>query len=148
MVIFFAIGLTFSTDIANINNKGREDAFILKYLVEYKLTNVDSKNGTFSSKQKNNLGIVTSTPNEGYELDEIIVKDENGNVMELEMTKLEDGIYSFPLYSDVSIEVLFKEILSNPKTGVFDYILFIMIGLLISFIGYISISYNNQKFEL
>ena len=76
-----------------------------KYSIEYDLENVTTENGTFTSEQQGKYGVITPTPNEGYVVDKIIVKDSEGN--EIEVTKLVDGTYSFELYDDVTIEVIY-----------------------------------------
>ena len=51
---------------------------------------------------------VTVTPDIGKEVDQIIVKDENGN--EIEVTKNEDGTYTYEQpEGDVTVEVIFKD---------------------------------------
>ena len=137
-----------SSDIVGLENKGDYDVVFLKYSYKYNLNVVDTSGGKAIAVQESNLGIIIPTSNDGYEVDKIIVRDLNGDVLDVEVTKLEDGTYSFPLSDDVDIEVLFREKIENPKTGVFDYISFILVGLLISFVGYNVINYNNQKFEL
>lgn len=87
----------------------------LEYSYNYNLESINLLNGTATAIQQGNKGIVTPTPNEGYEVDKIIVKDTNDNLIETKLN--EDGTYSFELYDDVTIEVLYKEILTNPKTG-------------------------------
>ena len=141
-------GMTNSINIEGFENKGEFDGIFMKYYYKYLLNVVNTLNGSATALQVDNLGIITPKPNEGYEVDKIIVRDLNGDVLDVEVTKLEDGTYSFPLSDDVDIEVLFREKIENPKTGVFDYISFILVGLLISFVGYNVINYNNQKFEL
>ena len=68
-------------------------------------------------------------PDEDYEVNKVIVKDTEGK--EIEVARQEDGVYSFPLYTDVTVEVLFKEKLENPKTGVSSFI-----GIIIIIINY------------
>ena len=86
------------------------------------------------------------TPDQGYELNKIIVKDKNGKMVDV--VKLENETYSFDLYSDVSVEVLFKEIVSNPKTGVIDVIGTLFIGFIISFIGFVLVKKNCYRYDL
>ena len=143
---YIVIGQTKANDIEGMKNQGGYDMFAVKYSYIYDLTTSFDSNGFASSVQKDNVGIITTIPNEGYEVNKIIVK--NGKDEIIEVTKMEDGTYSFPLNDDVNIEVLFREKIENPKTGVFDYISFIMVGLLICSIGYISINQYNRRFEL
>ena len=60
-------------------------------------------------------------------------------------TKQEDGTYSFPLNDDVNIEVLFKEILENPKTGMQNYGLIAVIVMITSLMCYYFIYSICQK---
>ena len=142
-----ASGYSHSTDIDGLTNKGEKDAIIVKYSIEYNLENITTENGTSAVEQKGKYGIVTPTPNEGYEVDKIIVKDKDGNVLDVETTKQEDGTYSFDLYTDVSVEVLFKEKIENPKTGIMDFITIIFIGFAISISGFFIVKRYNERFE-
>ena len=142
-----ASGYSHSTDIDGLTNKGEKDAIIVKYSIEYNLENITTENGTSAVEQKGKYGIVTPTPNEGYEVDKIIVKDKDGNVLDVETTKQEDGTYSFDLYTDVSVEVLFKEKIENPKTGIMDFITIIFIGFAISISGFFIVKRYNERLE-
>lgn len=60
---------------------------------------------------------VTATANEGYEVDDVIVTDEDGN--RVEVTENPDGSWSYEQpESDVTIEVIFGEIEPEPTTDV------------------------------
>ena len=142
-----ASGYSHSTDIDGLTNKGEKDAIIVKYSIEYNLENITTENGTSAVEQKGKYRIVTPTPNEGYEVDKIIVKDKDGNVLDVETTKQEDGTYSFDLYTDVSVEVLFKEKIENPKTGIMDFITIIFIGFAISISGFFIVKRYNERLE-
>ena len=145
---FIAYGVSYSTDIEELPNKGNRDAIIVKYSIEYDLENTITENGTSKIEQQGSKGIITPTPNEGYEVDTIIIKDKNGQVLELEVTKLEDGTYSFELYTDVSIEVTFKEKVENPKTGIIDIFTTLLVGLIISLSGFILVKNYNERYEI
>ena len=143
---FILFGHSESTDIEGLPNKG--STFILvKYSVEYDLGNVETENGSAELKQDGKYGIITPTPNEGYEVDKIIIKDKDGNVLDVEVNKQEDGTYSFELYTDVSVEVLFKEKIENPKTGILDVITIIFVGLVISLSGFFIVKRYNERLE-
>ena len=92
--------------------------------------------------------MITSTPIEGYEVDEIVVKDKDGNVLDVKVEKLEDGKYSFDLYTDVSIEVLFKEVLVNPKTGVVSYVGAIISIIFISISTLLVLMFRSKSYRL
>lgn len=120
----YIVGYTSSLDIDGLNNYGSGDSFLLKFSYIYDINlNDNVKNGKVSLEQNDGLGFIKTTPDEGYEINTIVIKDIAGNVIEFD--KLEDGLYSFDLYDDVSIEVTFKEVLTNPKTGVISSIVFI-----------------------
>ena len=145
---FVAIGSSPSTDIEGIENKGKSDAVILKYSIKYNLEDVTKENGNATTLQQGKYGIIKPTPNEGYEVDDIIVKDVDGNVLDVEVTKLEDGTYSFELYEDVSVEVLFKEKFVNPKTGLLNYGAILSLFMLLPILALVYICRYNQKYGL
>ncbi len=142
------LGHSYSTDIEGMTNKGSHDIILVKYSIEYDLGNVETENGSAELKQEGKYGIITPTPNEGYEVDKIIVKDKSGNVLDVEVTKQEDGTYSFELYTDVSVEVLFKEKLLNPKTGIVSYIGEILAILFISISTFCVLVFNKKSYRL
>ncbi len=143
---FIAVGGSKSTDIEGITNKGDNDAIMVKYSFEYDLEIKTTENGTSIAEQQGKYGIITTTPNEGYIVDKIIVKDTADN--EIEVTKLEDGTYSFELDDDVTIEVLFKEKLENPKTGMSN-IIGLMFTIALCFIsGFFVLKNYNKNYEL
>lgn len=129
---FIEIGYTMSSDIDGILYKGQFDLTFAKYVVKYNIDNIDSDNGSFESVQNENYGIVNPSPDKGYEVDKIIVKDSTGN--EITSVKQNTGVYSFELYDDVTVEVVFKKIIENPNTGGNNFII-LMFVITISFIG-------------
>lgn len=144
-----AIGMSYS-DIGTLQNKGKADAIVTKYSIEYDMETVQIENdkGTIEVEQNGAQGIITALSNEGFQVDQIIVKDKKGNVLDVEITKLEDGIYSFPLYTDVSVEVTYKEKIDNPKTGIIDVIMIIFIGLVMSLCGFVLVKNYNERLEI
>ena len=144
---FIAYGYSLSTDIEGFPNKENEDAIIVKYSIEYDLEIITTENGTSTAIQQGKYGVITPTPNEGYEVDKIIIKDKDGNVLDVEVTNQEDGLYSFELYTDVSVEVLFKGKIENPKTGIVDIITIIFIGFAISIFGFFIVKRYNERLE-
>ena len=134
-------------DLEDLTCKGGDDVIIVKYLFEYNLENITSENGIFTVEQKGKNGIVIPTPNEGYEIEQIIVKDKEGNVLDVEVVKLQDGTYSFELIDDVTVEVLFKEIIENPKTGV-SSIIGLLFTITLCFIsGLFILRKYNERYE-
>ena len=57
-------------------------------------------------------------------------------------------VYSFELYTDVSVEVLFKEKLVNPKTGVSSFIGVMFTLMLIGISSFFMIKNCNNSYEL
>ena len=145
---FIVFSQSNSPSIEGVLNKGQKDIYIAKYSIAYELVDIYSKNGISNSIQQGSNGIITSTPDQGYEVDNIIIKDKNGEVLDLEVTKLEDGTYSFDLFRDVSVEVTFKEKIENPKTGIFDVMTILIIGLLISLLGVTVVKVYNERYEM
>ena len=125
-----------------------EDIILVKYSIEYDLGNVETENGSAELKQEGKYGIITPTPNEGYEVDKIIIKDIDGNILDIETTKREDGTYSFELYTDVSIEVIYKEKIENPKTGILDVMTILIIGFIMSVTGIFIVKNYNERYEI
>lgn len=96
-----------------IKNNGSSDIYIVKY----------DKNG--------NVVSIKPIANKGYEFDKIIIK--NSKNEDVKISDLKDGTYLFELNDDVSLEILFKEEIVNPKTGVIDFIT-IIVGFVVSFV--------------
>ena len=142
------VGSSSSTNIEGLPNKGSYDIILVKYSIEYDLGNVETENGSAELKQEGKYGIITPTPNEGYEVDKIIIKDIDGNILDIETTKREDGTYSFELYTDVSIEVIYKEKIENPKTGIIDIITILIVGFMISISGLFLVKRYNERYEI
>lgn len=116
-----------STDADGIKNNGSSDVYIVKY----------DKNG--------NVVSIKPIANKGYEFDKIIIK--NSKNEDVKISDLKDGTYSFELNDDVSLEILFKEEIVNPKTGVIDFIT-IIVGFVVSFIGFTLVKKNCYRYEL
>jgi hypothetical protein len=140
---YVMLGYVHSTISPEFATEGFSDALAIKYLYKYDLNIVETSNGTIKAIQKDDKGIITTEPNKGYEIDKIVVKDTVGN--EIVATKQEDGTYSFPLNDDVNIEVLFKEIIENPKTGMQNYGLIAVIVMITSLMCYYFIYSVCQK---
>ena len=147
---FITYGISNSTDIEGIINADSNNfnIVLVKYSIEYELENIVSENGASTVEQQGKYGMITSTPIEGYEVDEIVVKDKDGNVLDVKVEKLEDGKYSFDLYTDVSIEVLFKEVLVNPKTGVVSYVGAIISIIFISISTLLVLMFRSKSYRL
>lgn len=142
------VGNSMSSDIDGIRNYGKEDALIVKYSIKYDIKNLTKSYGTATAIQQGSKGIITPTPDKGYEVDQIIIKDSEGNILDIETTKLEDGTYSFPLYTDVIVEVTFKEKVENPKTGLLNYGAILSLFMLLPILALVYICRYNQKYGL
>lgn len=119
----------------------------LKYSLKYEVNILNqSSGGTVSVEKNNGYGIIVPKADNGYEIDKVIVRDSFGN--EIEVLSLEDGTYSFDLYDDVSVEVLFKETLVNPKTGVSSYIGVMFTIFIIGICALFMIRNCNSSYEL
>lgn len=120
---------------------------LIKYSIIYDMENVTTNNGTTEISQQGNLGVINTQPNKGFEVDEIVIKDKEGNVLDVEITKQEDGTYSFELYTDVSVEVIYKESIDNPKTGILDVMTILFIGFIMSVTGIFIVKNYNERLE-
>ena len=135
-----------STDISGISNKGNYDSVLLNFKISYEINVFETMNGFVKSQIVNNLALINATPDEGYEVDKIVVTDTLGNV--LETSKIDDLTYSVDLYDDVKVEVLFKEKLVNPKTGVSDYIGVMFTIFIIGICAFFMIRNCNNIYDL
>ena len=129
-------------------NDWTEYCMPIKYYFNFTIENKTTKNGTSPVEQQGSQAIITPTPVQGYEVDQIIIKDKNGEVLDLEVTKLEDGTYSFALFTDVSVEVTFKAKIENPKTGILDVMTILIIGFIMSITGIFVVKNYNERYEI
>lgn len=140
----FVAGNTSSSEIDGFSEIDGKVPVLLKYFTEYELENIETDNGTSTVVQNGKYGIVTPTPKEGFKVARVLVRDTEGN--EIAVTALADGTYSFDLYSDVTVEVIYEEDIVNPKTGVPSGIVFLpailFMGLCIYFIKKCEKSYE------
>lgn len=88
----------------------------------YTVSVEDTDNGTVkvspTRASKGSTVTITVTPDEGYELDKLIVTDKNGDKVKL--TDKGDGKYTFKMpASKVTVEATFAEIGTEPETPVF-----------------------------
>ena len=126
---YVAVGHTNSTNFNDIKNNGYNDGIVIHSKINYIIVPKDTTNGTFDySTDTNNKTKIILNPKTGYELEKIIIKNSEGE--EIDYYE-ENGNYYFDLSDDVSIEVIYKEII-NPSTGVESYHLIFTLLLLIS----------------
>ena len=145
---FVGIGYSESTNIEGLINKGSSDAIIVKCSFEYDYEVLEVENGTSVIEQQGPKGIITTNPNTGYEVDKILIKDKEGNILDVEITKLENETYSFDLYTDVSVKVIYKEKIENPKTGIIDFVSILFTGIIISLGGFVLVKRSNERYEI
>lgn len=82
--------------------------------------NSASSNGSVSvsksSAKEGDTVTITVTPNDGYEVENVIVKDKDGN--EITVTKNADGTYSYVQpKGQVTVDAEFKELTDNPAVN-------------------------------
>ena len=135
-------------NIEGLTKKETTQNMILKCSIEYDLENFTDENGDITVVQQGSKAIITPTPDKGYEVDAIIVKDKEGNVLDIEIISNPDGTYLFELYTDVSVEVTFKEKIENPKTGILDVITILFTGMIISLVGFFLVKNYNERYEM
>ena len=124
------------------------DAAIIKFMNEYYIETPTTPNGESIITYKGNDGLITPKPAEGYEVDQIIIKDTNGNVLKSNVKQEKNGTYSFEIYTDVSVEVTFKEKIDNPKTGILDVMTILIIGFLMSITGFFIVKNYSERLEI
>ena len=112
---FVAVGYVHSSNVEGMNHKGGADGMVVKGNIHYVITELPTSNGTFDAYEENENGMIEISPEEGYKLDKISIKD----TLDRSVTFNEDnGKYHFELYDDVTVEVLFrKDTVENPNTG-------------------------------
>ena len=91
-------------------------------VTRYSVSTADTDNGTVkvspTRASKGSTVTITVTPDEGYELDKLVVTDKDGDKVKL--TDKGDGKYTFTMpASKVAVEATFVEIDTEPETPVF-----------------------------
>ena len=119
----------------------------VNFVREYTISLVYTKNGEVEvDKIDADHGIVIFTPHSWFEFDKVIVKNSKGELVDV--IKQDDESYLFELNDDVSVEVVFKRELVNPKTGVTNSVLALFIGFIISMIGFLIVKKYNERLEI
>lgn len=113
-------GYSSSTDIEGLVNTTENNAYNMAILfsidVIYDIEKVETDEGQFEVTQDGDKGKIEVNPNEGYEVDEIIIIDSLG--LQIDYYE-ENGSYYFEFTDDVKVQVKFKKII-NPSTGIFN----------------------------
>ena len=126
------------------NAKGRALEFLtLVYDINFEIDKVKSNNGDFTYVEKIDESgkayvELKITPQEGYEVDKIIVIDVNGNIIEVN-----DNKFYMP-NSDVKIEIQYKEVAEYvpiPDTFLGRNLTIIFIGLILIGLGVYTVNY-------
>lgn len=133
---------TFEEDPESTHKK----TIIRKYSIIYDVTLKETTNGKVEISKKISEGIIDAKPSEGFAVDKIIIKDTSGN--EIKPVLQTNGTYSFELYDDVTVEVLFKESIENPKTGILDVMTILIIGFLMSITGFFIVKNYSERLEV
>ena len=135
----------------------RPVAEISKASINYNLIAESEEGGSLEKVNEVKAGdtiVLKPMAKAGYKLKGFTITTDSGKTIEVkekDIIKNDDG--TITINPDVFVMPLENVIITarwgftNPKTGVFDYISFILVGLLISFIGYISINYQNKRLE-
>ena len=142
----YAIGYSTLTNMNDLTSKGEDDFLIVKYNIDYTIEKKPTENGSIEAFQEDRSGVIIPKSQKDYKVDKIIVKDTQGN--EIETTLGENGIYTFELYDDVTVEVLFALAVDNPKTGILNYGFIVVLFMIIPILGMLYISRYNQKYGL
>lgn len=82
-------------------------ALILKNNYKYEITKEKTENGSFEVSEYNYKATISVKADKGYIVDTIKVVDSNKK--EVEVTKNEDGTYSYHIYDDTWVTVTFRE---------------------------------------
>ena len=121
---------------------------MIKYSVDYDYSiNEQLTNGSATIENLGNYVMVKPNPNEGFEFDKLIFNDAHKKTLGLEPIKQEDNSYLIELYTDINVDVIFKEKIENPKTGILDIITIIFIGFAISISGFFIVKRYNERLE-
>lgn len=119
----------------------------VEFGINYDVKKKKTENGIVNFEKKSStLGLIKPIPDKGYVVDKVIVKDTAGN--EVSVISLDDGTFSVDLHTDVIVEVLFKENLENPKTGVISYIGLLFTVVIMGIFSFILIMKRNNSFQL
>ena len=144
---FVVVGYVHSSGVEGITHKGGADGVVVNARVHYVITELPTVNGTFNAVEENENGKIEVSPEEGYKLDKISIKD----TLDRSITFNEDnGKYYFELYDDVTVEVLFrKDTVENPNTGDnFLMYIFVVLGLMgMLLLAIIHFSKNMDVYE-
>lgn len=108
-----ALGMTTSLELENINPEDivEKEVLLLKFKLVYEISKkenqTESTEGSFTVKQEDDKGIIETTPNKGYIVEDVIVTDSKDE--EVPVTKEEENKYTFDITDDVEIEVTFEK---------------------------------------
>jgi hypothetical protein len=129
---FVSVGYVHSSGVEGVNHKGEADGIVVNGRLQYVITELPTSNGTFSAIEEDENGKIEISPDEGYKLSKISVKDTvDRNVTFNE----ENGKYYFELYDDVTVEVTFeKDAIENPETSDNVFVMYSLLILCIIFV--------------
>lgn len=104
------------------------DAKLIDTTYEYDFKIDKTDNGKVQVNQKGELGKITVEPNEGYELNDLVIEDENGQKFLYYMDNEEMYI---KLFDNATIKASFKQSPTNPNTSINSYIITFLITCII-----------------
>ncbi len=112
---YVAVGFSSSTNLEAFPNSDYNDGIVLTNYYKFEVTKENPEDDTFIAIQEDGKGKIDVTPEEGYELSSITIKDTAGNVVRYYE---ENGVYYFDLTDDVIVSVKYTEkvVVENPNT--------------------------------
>ena len=128
-----------------VNSKDDIDALIYEFTHQNNIIIANTVDGTHTIKRQGDITEIIPKPNEGYEVDQIIIKDVDGNIIDY---YVQNNKYYFKTNKDVNVLVTYKEKektlledIINPETGAFISVIVLLIFATISFYIY---NYTNK----
>lgn len=142
---FIIFGSLRYDDLFEVNSSYDENGLIYEFSYQSNVIIKDTANGTNTLKRQGDITEIIPKPNEGYEVDQIIIKDVDGNIIDY---YVQNNKYYFKTNKDVNVLVTYKEKektlledIINPETGAFISVIVLLILATISFYIY---NYTNK----
>lgn len=119
------------------NKEGPIPTYVIKLRIDYDIISESTSNGEYEIVQEQGIAKILLSPNKGYELDKIVIKDSDGE--SLDYTE-NNGEYHFNLDDGITVGVSYKKAVENPNTNVF-----IRPGIIVILIVTLFICYFMKK---